>query len=123
MELLRYRIETTSLGRCLVASDDQGICAVSLADRDEALLEELAGRFGELRRVHGLHDWEVRGVLDVVAIQESSKRRASPVSMPTRVSDSTSSVAMASPAFSSTPFTRILPVATCSHSFRSAGRA
>ena len=42
---VRYAISDCSLGRCLVAESERGICAILLGDSDEELAEELAAQF------------------------------------------------------------------------------
>ena len=42
---VRYAISDCSLGRCLVAESERGICAILLGDSDAELTEELAAQF------------------------------------------------------------------------------
>ncbi|WP_227136611.1 bifunctional DNA-binding transcriptional regulator/O6-methylguanine-DNA methyltransferase Ada [Kosakonia radicincitans] len=50
---IRYALSDCSLGRCLVAESERGICAILLADSDEQLLAELHTIFPHARNVQG----------------------------------------------------------------------
>lgn len=50
---IRYALSECSLGRCLVAESERGICAILLADSDEQLLAELHTIFPHARNVQG----------------------------------------------------------------------
>ncbi|SCC63444.1 bifunctional DNA-binding transcriptional regulator/O6-methylguanine-DNA methyltransferase Ada [Kosakonia oryziphila] len=50
---IRYALSDCSLGRCLVAESERGICAILLADSDEQLLAELNTIFPHARNVQG----------------------------------------------------------------------
>jgi hypothetical protein len=45
-----YALSRCALGHCLVAQSERGICAILLADNDDALLEELRSIFPGARR-------------------------------------------------------------------------
>lgn len=47
---VRYTLQSCSLGRCLVAASNRGICAVLPGDSDELLIEELAHMFPNAQR-------------------------------------------------------------------------
>ena len=71
---IHHAIVPCSLGLMLVAATERGICAVSLGDDAQSLLEELRGRFpnAELRRGSDeLTTW-VDGVLDLLKGSEPS---------------------------------------------------
>ncbi len=50
---IRYALSDCSLGRCLVAESERGICAILLGDSDEQLLAELHTIFPHARNVQG----------------------------------------------------------------------
>ena len=49
--LIRYVLAACPLGRVLVAATERGVCAISFADTDDALREELRSRFPHARLV------------------------------------------------------------------------
>lgn len=70
---VRFATAACSLGRLLVATTERGVCAVSLGDADDALIEELRARFprADLERdANGLTDL----VRDVVATVDAPTR-------------------------------------------------
>ncbi|WP_039058733.1 bifunctional DNA-binding transcriptional regulator/O6-methylguanine-DNA methyltransferase Ada [Enterobacter sp. Bisph1] len=50
---ISYTLSDCSLGRCLVAESERGICAILLADSDEQLLSELRSTFPRARPAQG----------------------------------------------------------------------
>jgi len=70
--VIRYTVVPSPLGRLLVAVTDRGVCAVSMGDSDDTLVDSLRREFAraELRRVDaGADDWlaaQVRRVAEEV---------------------------------------------------------
>ncbi|XTZ39681.1 bifunctional DNA-binding transcriptional regulator/O6-methylguanine-DNA methyltransferase Ada [Salmonella enterica] len=55
-----YTLSDCSLGRCLVAESQRGICAILLADSDEQLLKELQTLFPHARQAEGNAEFTAR---------------------------------------------------------------
>ena len=62
---VRYAISDCSLGRCLVAESERGICAILLGDSDEELTEELAAQFPKAAHAPLEEDFAQRVQLDI----------------------------------------------------------
>ncbi|SAE97975.1 bifunctional DNA-binding transcriptional dual regulator/O6-methylguanine-DNA methyltransferase [Enterobacter cloacae] len=75
---VRYAIDDCSLGRCLVAESERGICAILLGDNDAALAEELATVFPKAEHAP-LDDAFARRIHQVIA---SIDDRAVPLALP-----------------------------------------
>lgn len=75
---VRYAIDDCSLGLCLVAESERGICAILLGDSDTELTEELATLFPKAERVP-LEDAFALRTHQVIA---SIDNRAVPLSLP-----------------------------------------
>lgn len=75
---VRYAIDDCSLGRCLVAESERGICAILLGDNDPALAEELATVFPNAEHAP-LDDAFARRIHQVIA---SIDDRAVPLALP-----------------------------------------
>ena len=69
-ESIRFAVGECSLGSILVAKTDRGICAISLGDDPQALVEELQDRFPKAKLVGGDADFE-QLVARVVGFVES----------------------------------------------------
>ena len=75
---VRYAIDDCSLGRCLVAESERGICAILLSDNDAELVEELATVFPKAEHAP-LDDAFARRIHQVIA---SIDDRAVPLALP-----------------------------------------
>ncbi|MGY5956191.1 bifunctional DNA-binding transcriptional regulator/O6-methylguanine-DNA methyltransferase Ada [Kosakonia sp. BK9b] len=73
-----YTVSECSLGRCLVAESERGICAILLADSDEQLMTELAGLFPHAQREQGSAEF-IQRVTQVIHRLENAD---SPFSLP-----------------------------------------
>ena len=69
---VRYALERCTLGRCLVAESERGICAILLADSDDQLLAELARCFPYARRGEGDEAF-ARRVHQVIAVLDNPR--------------------------------------------------
>lgn len=69
---LRYALESCTLGRCLVAESERGICAILLADNDQQLLAELARAFPGAHKEAGDEDF-TRRVHQVIAVLDNPR--------------------------------------------------
>ena len=67
---IRFAIAQCSLGALLVAATDKGVCAITLGDDAEVLLNELQHRFSQATLVGGEADFE-QLVAQVVAMVEA----------------------------------------------------
>jgi AraC family transcriptional regulator of adaptative response/methylated-DNA-[protein]-cysteine methyltransferase len=78
-ERIRYALGLTPLGRVLVAVTDRGVCAVAFGDSDEALAEELRGRFPHagLTRVDKELGQEIEAV--IASIEEDGRAAGLPL--------------------------------------------
>jgi len=76
--VVRYAIDDCSLGRCLVAESERGICAILLGDNDAELVEELATVFPKAEHAP-LDDAFARRIHQVIA---SIDDRAVPLALP-----------------------------------------
>lgn len=65
-----FTVSDCTLGRCLVAQSQRGICAILLGDSDEALLMELQATFPRARRMEGSEAFDQR-VAQVIARLDS----------------------------------------------------
>lgn len=65
---VHYAIGECSLGRCLVAESERGICAILLGDDDRALADELLSMFPQVRPepVDGAFSLRVRQVINAI---------------------------------------------------------
>jgi AraC family transcriptional regulator of adaptative response/methylated-DNA-[protein]-cysteine methyltransferase len=71
-ETIRFAVGECSLGAILVAATARGLCAVSLGDEPQALVEELQDRFPKARLVGGDREFE-HWVARVVGFVESPR--------------------------------------------------
>lgn len=69
---VRYALERCTLGRCLVAESERGICAILLADSDDQLLAELARCFPYAQRGEGDEAF-ARRVHQVIAVLDNPR--------------------------------------------------
>lgn len=69
---VRYALERCTLGRCLVAESERGICAILLADSDDQLLAELARCFPYAQRGEGDEAF-TRRVHQVIAVLDNPR--------------------------------------------------
>lgn len=69
-ESIRFAVGECSLGSILVASTDKGICAITLGDDPQALVEDLQDRFPKAKLVGGDREFE-QLVARVVGFVES----------------------------------------------------
>ena len=69
---VRYALERCTLGRCLVAESERGICAILLADSDDQLLAELARCFPHAQRGEGDEAF-TRRVHQVIAVLDNPR--------------------------------------------------
>lgn len=70
-QTIYYQLSTCSLGQCLIAESQRGICAVLLGDDEASLLAELQSLFPQASRVAGDDDFRLR-INDVLAIMEGA---------------------------------------------------
>ena len=81
-ERIRWQVQSSWLGQVLVAWSTQGVCAILMADDDEAALAELQARFPGAERLKpqaGSHPW-VSAVLAL--IDQPMRTQAHDVSFP-----------------------------------------
>jgi len=69
-EVIRFALGRTSLGTILVAATEKGVCAISLGDEPEPLMQGLRKRFAKARLVGGDAQFEAL-VARVVALVET----------------------------------------------------
>ncbi|WP_238085284.1 bifunctional DNA-binding transcriptional regulator/O6-methylguanine-DNA methyltransferase Ada [Pseudescherichia vulneris] len=75
---IRYALTHSTLGRCLVAESERGICAILLADCDSLLTAELHTMFPQAQLMQDDADFSAR-VAEVIATIESPGR---PLALP-----------------------------------------
>jgi len=72
-EEIRFAIAETSLGALLVAASEKGVCAISMGDNPEKLLQDLQDRFTRARLVGGDAKFE-KLVAKVVGLVERPRK-------------------------------------------------
>lgn len=81
-ERIRWQVQPSWLGQVLVAWSTQGVCAILMANDDEAALAELQARFPGAQRLSAetaIHPW-VSAVLDL--IDQPMRHQAHEMSFP-----------------------------------------
>lgn len=81
---MRYTTLATALGRLLVAATARGICAVSIGDDDERLLDELRREFpqAQVERVDAGRDEWLSAVVDRIVGELTSDAQSSDAPLP-----------------------------------------
>ncbi len=70
--VIRFAVGECSLGSILVASSEQGVCAILLGDDPDALAKDLQDRFPKARLIGGDRDYE-RVIAQVVGFVEAPR--------------------------------------------------
>ncbi len=70
--MIRFAVGECSLGSILVASSEQGVCAILMGDDPDALVKDLLDRFPKARLIGGDRDYE-RVIAQVIGFVEAPR--------------------------------------------------